>query len=95
MLPRLPVRARHQFRRGIVVEDALCFRVPSQLAANHHGDQTQVAGNRRVMRRLDRGDRRLARFDAVEEVPVVVGRPVEFDFALVFGQPGHVLEFLF
>jgi hypothetical protein len=38
------------------------------LPSDEHGSETKMPGKRRVMRRLDRSDRRFARFDAVEEV---------------------------
>lgn len=43
-------------------------------AAGEHGDEAEVAGDERVVRRLHRGDGGLARLDRVKEVAMVAGR---------------------
>src|ERR1035437_1628484 len=45
-----------------------------------------MAGNGRMMRRLDRRNRRLPRLDAVEEILVVIAGLVEFHFAQLLRQ---------
>src|SRR4051812_35972022 len=55
-----------------VVQDALSFDIPLELAADEHGDQPQMARDGRVMGGLDRSNGRFARFDAVEEILPVI-----------------------
>src|SRR5271165_396946 len=83
-LVRRPIRARHELDSPRVVQYLLLRHVPVQLAAHDHGNESEVAGQRGVMRGLDRRDGRLARAHAIEEVAAVFGRLVELDLAQVF-----------
>ena len=56
----------------IVSDELLCLRIPSELAAQLHRDITQVAHAGRAMLANNVGNRLLAGFDAVDEVPHVV-----------------------
>ena len=51
-------RAREQLARFGIVQNVLTLNVPSDLAADEHRNQAQVAGNRRMMRGFDGCDRR-------------------------------------
>lgn len=94
-LPGGAVGAAQEFGGFFVADDDFLFGVPFDRTFYEHGDQRQMAWNGGVMRGFHRRDRRFARFDTIEEIPMVIGGPVEFDFALVFGKPRHVLKFLF
>src|SRR5439155_22092980 len=66
--PGLAVTAREQFGGFLVVHDHFFLRVPLDLAADQHGDETQVAGDGGMMRRLDGRDGWLPRFYRIQEV---------------------------
>ena len=60
----------------------LMLDIPLEFAPDPHGDESQMAGNGRVMRGLDGRDSGFAGFDAIEKIsPVVVGN-IQF----LFGQ---------
>ena len=71
-LPGGAIGAGQEFGGFLIADDDFFLCVPFDGAFYDHGDQRQMARNGGVMGRLNRCDRRFARFDAIEEVPVVV-----------------------
>src|ERR1035441_8950332 len=67
-LPGLPVRARQQLARFGVAHNDFLGDVPLDLPPDQHRDEPEVTGNGRMMRDLDRGNRRLAGLDALNEI---------------------------
>ena len=71
-LPGAAVVAGEQLAGGRIADDLLRRRIPSDPTASLHRDRTEVAGDRGVVRGFHGRDRGPARFDAVEEIAVVI-----------------------
>src|SRR5438034_11331012 len=71
-LRRQSERTREQLARFGIVENALGLRVPPKLSLHQHRNQPQVPWDCRVMGDLGRRDGWLPRFDAVQEIAVMV-----------------------
>ena len=56
----------------LIAYDDLLGRIPFDLAADHHRDQAKVTRDGRMMSRFHRRDRRFSRFNAVEEIPLMI-----------------------
>ena len=89
--PRSSIWPRKQFAGCTIIQYFFLSHVPLDFASDEHGNEAKMPGKSRVMRSLDRSDRRFAGFDGVEEVAPMLRRFIELHLA-EFLREGFALD---